>query len=204
MVRPCKRRKIRNPAGKVSRRGQRNISKKTVVFDPTVSRFWDPKKTIQQNFAAVGLASRVNGDLCVKSTQAKLAEWQSERLESLVKKGEEWVGKDAEEIALKRPMLDEREIFDRLEELFHEGSDGDALEDDLGESDIKEIVLKELEERSKLTAAKEPERLSEFEQQYISKLVAKHGNNFKAMFMDHRLNSRQLTARELEKMASKL
>ena len=215
MVRPCKRRKVRNPSGKVTRRGPKNVVKRTVVHDPTVSRFWDDQKTIHQNFAAVGLTSKVNADLASGKIKQRLAEWQSERFERLVEKGEENMKREeglGGDVALHRPMLDEQDIFAKLEDMFYQNDDAEddseeaqsGAELDLDPDAVKRTVIEELEWRSRQVAPKKAERLSPFEREYIGKLVAKYGDNYKKMSLDHRTNSRQLTARELEKMASKL
>lgn len=205
MVRPCKRRKVRNPSGKVTRRAHKNIVKRTIVHDATVGRFWDDQKTIEQNFAAVGLASKVNADLASGQVKHKLAEWESERFNKLVAKGEENMKREAElgaEASLLRPMLDEQDIFARLEEMFYqkEQDDEPSEEEDL----VKKTVIGELEMRSAQVAPRKPARLSAFEREYIERLVAKHGDNYKMMALDHRTNSRQLTARELMRMATLL
>lgn len=181
MVRPCKRRKVKNPSGKVSRRNNKNVVKRTAVTDITVGKFWDSQKTIHQNFNAVGLVSKVNADLSSCSVKGKLEKWQAERMEKLIEAGEENMRKEAEEErpAFLRPMLDEEAIFSRLEELFNEDSQDDSEEDiEASTVDIKKTVIEELEHRSRQQAPKQPERLSEFELEYIQKLIQKHGQNY--------------------------
>lgn len=184
MVRPCKRRKVKNPSGKVSRRANKNVVKRTAVTDITVGKFWDSQKTIHQNFDAVGLVSKVNADLSTSSVKNKLVKWQAERIEKLIEVGEENMKKEEEEErpAFLRPMLDEEAIFSRLEELFDEDSDGEEPGPNGSENtfsvDIKNTVIEELKCRSRQQAPKKPKPLSEFELDYIQKLIQKHGSDF--------------------------
>jgi hypothetical protein len=48
-------------------------------------------------------------------------------------------------------------------------------------ADIKNAVIEELEYRSRQQAPKKPERLSEFELDYIQKLIQKHGGKFEVL-----------------------
>ncbi len=198
MTRPCKRRKVKNPSGKVSRRLHKSVVKKTIIHDCTVGRFWDMQKTIEQNFATVGLVSRVNDDLCKSEVRKRLENWQNERFQKLVETGEanmKAVEELGEQAIFMRPMLNEEEVFSKLEDLFQQQS---------VENEIKQIVHSELEERCKQVEARKSQGLSEFEWSYIERLVQKYGDNYKKMSLDHKINSRQLTARQLELMAEQL
>lgn len=206
MTRPCKRRKVKNPSGKISRHATKNVVKRTVVYDKTVSRFWDNQKTIHQNFAAVGLVSRVNADLTSAKVGEKLGKWQAERVDKLIETGEKNMVEEAElgvEARFMQPMLDEQDVFGKLQQLFERDDCEEDHEED-EEGPLKDLVHRELEERSKQVPPKSAPKLSEYERQYIQDLTTKYGSDFKKMFLDHKLNSRQYTVRELEKMAARL
>ena len=52
---------------------------------------------------------------------------------------------------------------------------------------------------------KNPKRkvLSDFDKEYAKKNIDKHGDNYKAMELDHHTNDRQLTAKKLETLCQK-
>lgn len=174
------RRKTKNPNTKVRQRNR--IVKETVILEPTLERHWDRSKTLEQNFRTVGLANRINKDISKRMTQKRLQEWNWKRRE-MVKKGE-LEGYDSEE-----------EIFTELEGIFAKG-----------EVTHQTDVVTELEEKANETASKSVPRirqLSEYEQAYITRLVTKYGDDYDRMFMDIKLNERQLTANQLRKLAEK-
>lgn len=189
MTGPCKRRKVKNPSAKCSRRANsRSVVKNTVAYDQTVSKVWDSSRTISQNFGAVGLVNKVNADLGGSQVRQKLEAWQAGRFDKMLEKAAE----QAEVDPFLKPMHDETEIFEELEALFQESTAAGGS------------VVAELEARSRKVVPKAAPRLSEFERQYMEKLTQKHGCNYSKMAMDHRTNDRQLTVKEIERLAKLL
>ncbi|KAI9168456.1 Nucleolar protein 16 [Blastocladiella emersonii ATCC 22665] len=62
MTRPSARRKVRNPSLKVTRKTQQKHYKAKPVVHPIIAKAWDKKKTVKENYAAIGLALSVNSD----------------------------------------------------------------------------------------------------------------------------------------------
>ena len=215
MVRPCKRRKVRTPSAKVSRKASAaRVKKRTIVYDPTVSQYWDPTKTVTQNFERVGLVARVNSDLAGKGVEKRIESWQGKRMGLVMAKVEDGVDNPME-------IMEADEMFEQMETLFQasacEESQDDSEDEDEGEGGIKRKVVEgidlyishplnlvELELRSKQGCSKSAPKLSEQQQNYMKRLTGKYGNDFKRMAMDIKLNAMQYTPRQLEKMASLL
>ncbi|PJF16949.1 hypothetical protein PSACC_03227 [Paramicrosporidium saccamoebae] len=180
MTNPRQRRKTRNPNSKVSRKPK--VVKETYTVDPTLQRHWDKSKTLEQNFRRVGLSNRINGDIGKRATQRKMEDWNWKRREMVV--GGELKGFDSEE-----------EIFQELEGIFRkESAEPTQAVLDL-ETKAQELALK---------VVPHERILSEYERSYISNLTSKYGSNYDRMFMDIKLNVRQLTANQLQRMAEKL
>jgi hypothetical protein len=180
MTNPRQRRKIRNPNSKVSRKAK--VVKGTFTVDPTLQKHWDRSKTLEQNFRRVGLSNRINGDIGKRTTQRKMEDWNWKRREMVV--GGELEGFDSEE-----------EIFQELESIFCKES-----------AEPTQAVL-DLETKAQELASKvvsQERTLSEYERSYISNLTSKYGNDYSRMFMDIKLNIRQLTANQLQRLAEKL
>ncbi|KAJ3323884.1 Nucleolar protein 16 [Blyttiomyces sp. JEL0837] len=61
MVRPSKRRKIRNPSSKVSRRSKNPYKISFAGAHPLIQQKWDRKLTLRQNYEKMGLVASLNG-----------------------------------------------------------------------------------------------------------------------------------------------
>lgn len=65
-------------------------------------------------------------------------------------------------------------------------------------------VIRSLVEQAQNPAPKKPRHLSERETEWLERLVAKHGDDTRAMARDHRLNPMQQTASDIAKRLTKL
>lgn len=188
MVTVRRRRKVKNPDTKISRRVR--VAKKPIIIEPMLKRHWDPSATMDQNYRKVGLAKCLNDDIKKKETQERLQDWNYKRRE-LVVKGE------------LEAFDSEEEIFKELDSIFvRENSDEQH-------QPPKEAIL-ELEELAKESSNQKANRrrdgrpLSEDDKSYMERLVKKYNDNYDRMFMDIKLNSRQLTPQQLKRLAGKL
>lgn len=174
------RKRTKNPNSRVSRRPR--VVRQSVALEPTLKRHWDRNQPLEQNYRRLGLGNKINQDIGMPTTQRKIQDWNWKRAE-LVRKGK-----------LEEAFDSEDEIFHELGEIFN-AQEGPSTE-----------AVKELEETARTRAAglrKKEKPLSEFELEYIKRLAAKHGNDYGRMFMDIKLNSRQLTTHQLQKLAAK-
>ena len=73
----------------------------------------------------------------------------------------------------------------RSQDSGHHGADND--------------IIKELEEQAKLEAKKQPRQQSGREEEWLSKLVAKHGEDYGAMMRDVKLNRFQQTEGDIRR-----
>jgi nucleolar protein 16 len=64
-------------------------------------------------------------------------------------------------------------------------------------------VIQELEEAAKNGARKAPRTQSQLEQEWLERLVAKHGEDYGRMAMDRKLNPMQQTAADIKKRVKK-
>jgi hypothetical protein len=174
------RRKTKNPHSKVKRKNK--VVKQTYIVDPTLQKYWDKDKTLEQNFHRAGLSSCVNGDIGKRSTQKKMEEWNWKRREMVV--NGELEGFDSEE-----------EIFQELESIFSKKENEPTAAVAALETKAQELNARVVPHERILT---------ENERSYISKLIAKHSDNYDKMFMDIKLNFLQLTAHKLQKLAERL
>lgn len=180
MTRPCRRRKVKNPGNKVSRRNR--VVKHTATKEKVLQPHWDPKSTVEQNFKQLGLVRHVNHDITKPETFRRLKDWNWKRSQ-MVLEGE-----------VSEYDTDD-DVIQELDTVFGPRS----ME---GETSV---VVKELEEIAKTNMAaskvKKERPLSEYESTYIKRLIEKYGDDFDKMFMDIKLNVQQMTSSQLRKLA---
>lgn len=181
-----RRRAVKNPGKRVRRKvaDKAKPSQKTLVIDSHLAPHWDRSKTLEENYRQTGLSNHLNGDIGKRITQKRLSEWNQKRIE-LVEQGKIG-GFDSED-----------EIYQELETVF-------AKEEVDTEGKAISQIEKQVAAAMPVPEPPKPKPLSEYELAYITRLVAKHGNNYDRMFMDIKLNDRQLTAYQLEKLAARL
>lgn len=175
MTRPCQRRKVKRPGSKISRKSS---IRKPALGDSTIERHWDVHGTLQENYARLGLADQLNKSIGLRSTRDRLEEWNHRR---------------AEGVRTDDGLLEDFEsdpIFEELEGMFAEG---DGI--------TRPAVIEEWNARNPQPIAK---TCSEYQREYIGKLVVKHGQDFEAMCRDTKLNRQLLSAGQLRKLATKI
>lgn len=181
-----RRRKVSNPSSRVTRRSR--VAKQSVVCEGALKPYWKPLETVERNFSQVGLASRLNNDLRHSKIQRDARDWNWKRAEA-VREGRCGEFYDSED-----------EVIQELNSLFAKEPNATAETGFVAELERTAVKAAEtIMERKKLGKP-----LTEHEQEYIEALVAKHGDDFCRMFMDIKLNYRQLTASQLRKLAASL
>ncbi|KAI9064320.1 hypothetical protein FKP32DRAFT_1570565 [Trametes sanguinea] len=237
MANPRQRRKLRSGSHKPvhhSRRAKKLLKKQPPIRGPQVlQEAWDPRKTVRQNYEALGLAATLNP---VESggTERKLSahpahEEQPEASSSSapstskpaaangVPKGYGKIIRDADGNVVDVVLNDEDEEEDAeaMEEVLDEVPD--PTEDDqaagwvgLGSDPRKHSpesagthVVQALEHLSETRGGRVPRFTSKGEQAALRRLVAKYGEDVEAMAKDRKLNPDQRTAGELKRAIRK-
>jgi len=206
MARPSARKKIKNPSAKVSRRvANRHFKRKpSLASAPKIIRDnWDKNLTLIQNYERIGLIGNLNdvsGGINSNQTAAMSIEEEEEfKKEEYVKRMTEKV-KDSLESADPELALVDNVDYNSL----HIGAR-------IGQKRIKKRasgpteIVKILEAQVAAAAAiPKPERhISSNEELICKDLIAKHGDDYQAMFRDLKLNKYQLTAKQLKKKCEK-
>lgn len=207
MANPRQRRKARSGTStKPSQTAKRHIKKKLVraptVKGPDVLREqWDPKKTVRQNYEALGLVSdtklRPSGGL--EPTEGTGAS-QSQGPQPT--KGMGRIIRD-EEGNVVDIVIDEDE--DAEEEVTPWGKSMEGWEDKDLPSATTGSQTKSKDGSSKVVEALEaipdhgplPRHVSALEAHWLLSIVRKHGRDVDAMFMDKKLNELQKTKGEI-------
>lgn len=176
---------------------------------------WNQKETLTQNYRRLGLASRLNaatggierlrpGD-SLTPTEARLA------INNVV----------AKEIAPKEARV-ERDESGKIIRVIHDDSaesrqarnplndplnDIEDKEEFQGFDDVpsgeKNEIVQQLEEMASRVAEKKPRKQSTREQEWIERLVNKHGDNYAKMARDMKLNPMQQTEADIRRRVTK-
>ncbi|KAI8814872.1 ribosome biogenesis protein Nop16 [Cladochytrium replicatum] len=164
-----KRRKVKNPGSKVSRKAKnpRRISLATV--HPIIQKNWDRKLTLRQNYERIGLVVSLEGaagGLSQKAAGDDSVEAAPSGLPPIGSK-----------VNLRRPKP--------------------VLMGDINAPEQNAIV-KEMEEVAR-NAYKEERHASVHEEQFLKDLVRKHADDYESMSRDKKLNPFLLSAGQLKR-----
>ncbi|KAI9228175.1 MAG: ribosome biogenesis protein Nop16 [Piptocephalis tieghemiana] len=199
MTRVSTRKRNRTPYKKVTRRtANKHFKKQPLAFDTTVAKYWDKTKTLSQNYARLGLSSRLNG-LHGGSEKDIIVGGEEEE-------EEETVDLDAmEEAEIKKVLgagqaLVERDDAGNIVKVIM----GEGEEEQEGEEvqypkvPAKTDTIREMEARA-ANGCRDERKQSDGEKEWIAKLIAKHGDDYERMFRDRKLNIYQQTVGQLRK-----
>ncbi|RIA96622.1 ribosome biogenesis protein Nop16 [Glomus cerebriforme] len=194
MARPRKRRKIRNPSLKVSRKNaNKHFKKFSIKGNSIVAANWDKKATLRQNYQRMGLMTSLNG---VSGGVEKLYPNEDQDI-------------DIEEI--KKTLGPEEGIIERDEKgnvinvvigRSREEEEEEVFDTKIDPIPAKTDIVKALEAQA-MNAYKYEVHQPEGEKRFIEELIQKYGDDYDAMFRDMRLNIYQHTAAQLKKKCQK-
>ncbi|KAF2748594.1 nucleolar protein 16 [Sporormia fimetaria CBS 119925] len=212
----------------IPKKRQNPKSKKKILLNPIIAANWNQKETLSQNYRRLGLASRLNhatggtektikllglndanssrADAPAESTANKLnivsrAPEQTEPEEVQVERDPK-TGKILR--VIEDPHQKQNPLNDPLNEIEEsdvEEWNGFAMVPESTPSDNP--VIKQLEEAARNGVRKAPRAQSQREEEWIERLVEKHGDNYSAMMRDRKLNPMQQSEGDLKRRIQK-
>ncbi|KAF2835423.1 60S ribosomal subunit biogenesis protein-like protein Nop16 [Patellaria atrata CBS 101060] len=192
---------------------QRQKSKKKVLSNPIIAANWNQKETLSQNYHRLGLTAKLNHATGGIDKTKSLG--SSERIN-----GTDHLAIDShiptttglEEVRIERDpktgailrVIEAPTKPNPLNDPLNELEDSDPEEwegfDNIGTaSSYSTSVLRQLEEKAASGVRKPPRKQSAREEEWIEQLVAKHGDNYGAMFRDTKLNVMQQSEGDIRK-----
>ncbi|CAN6644647.1 nucleolar protein 16 [Trichomonascus vanleenenianus] len=180
---------------KTSRRVKQKQKKIRIAHNPIIAQHWDPKLTLQQNYKKLGLRAKLGRPAGGNEKEISLNAVKEEKRKSEKKlqAGEGRIIRDEEGNVV-------RIEYGKAKE--HDDSDAEEEEEWTGFEEETTEVVKQLEEAAKHALIK-PRVQSEGEQDWISRLVEKHGDDYEAMFWDKKLNVYQQSQGDLKRRVKK-
>eukprot|EP00127_Corallochytrium_limacisporum_P005166 Clim_evm6s200 gene=Clim_evmTU6s200 len=147
--------------------------KKVTVADPTIAKAWDRKKSIRENFRAMGLAANPNDSFLRKGgAQQVLSVPQEDAVGTLGEDGEVHIVNDKSKLS--KGVTVQSEIVEELERRAKEDSDRVWYY-----------------------------HMSEGDFRFAEAVVKKYGKNFSKASRDIKLNYNQLTPNQIKKKVEK-
>ncbi|CEP60385.1 Nop16p LALA0_S01e09538g [Lachancea lanzarotensis] len=214
-----KRKMARSSIKKTSRKHKDRQRKINISGNPIIAKNWDYSLTLAQNYEILGLRSKLQTP--AGGQEAKLGtSVMKEPLStpSFLDDDEDEFGPEE-----KAPPTEQNVTSEPEEEDIPEGeariirdSDGNVVKvvygrkqsnagsgdvDEAGdeESTVKTETVKELEDYASRPAIKSARKPSGREEAWLKALSQKHGDNFRAMFMDRKLNVNQQSEGDIKK-----
>ncbi|KAF2126731.1 nucleolar protein 16 [Dothidotthia symphoricarpi CBS 119687] len=215
----------------IPKKRQNGPSKKKILQNPIIAKHWNQKETLTQNYRRLGLTSRLNhatggtektiallGLNDAKSSRADTAATSTANALNIVSKAPQHI--ETEEIEVERDpetgailrVIGQKEtvynpLNDPLNELEGDGEaewDGFAMvPEPMQQEDQVNPVVRELEEAARNGARKAPRKQSQLEVEWVSALVAQHGDDYGKMARDRKLNPMQQTENDIKKRVRK-
>ncbi|KAK3077974.1 hypothetical protein LTS18_008766 [Coniosporium uncinatum] len=211
MGRELQKKKRRSGLQKVKRKPK---SKKTLINNPIIAENWDNRLTVHQNFKKLGLAADLHNPTGgVERNAHTLAESNASskrfainpKLPTQIQPGEARIKRDLETgevhvIEAKAPKPNP--LNDPLLDMDKDEEEFEGFDDEPNTSN-KTDVVKQLEVMAANEAPAKPRKQSEREQEWIQRLVEKHGDDCEAMFRDTKLNVMQQSVGDIKKRVKK-
>ncbi|KAJ2724407.1 Nucleolar protein 16 [Coemansia sp. Benny D115] len=200
MVRPIARKKLRNPKLKTTRRKADKAHKINYKGHPLIRDQWDRLLTVTENYKKLGLVSKLNkvtGGVAFDINASKSAdkegsdeESEEKKLKKAIPKGYGVIERDEEGNIVNIVMGDEEQNpLDSDYEVEGVEAKGEGAK-------ILESFVNSHEDRRERW-------MSQGSRQAMQAFVDAHGDDYEAMFWDHKLNYLQMTKKQIEKKVKK-
>lgn len=209
-----KRKMNKSSIGKATRRNKNRQRKINIASNPIIAANWDYSLTLKQNYKKLGLRAKLQ-----KPSGGEEADYSKERRkEPLVKSPIEYES-DEEEGDLEQKVSDEEldpSEIPQGEARIRRDGDGNVVEVIYGQKrpfnscdnaihgtqeydPPKSEVVRKLEELANAPAIKKERTMSVREEEWLERLYNKHGENYKQMFFDTKLNIYQQSEGDLRR-----
>ncbi|SSD59429.1 probable Nucleolar protein 16 [Saccharomycodes ludwigii] len=222
----------RSSINKTSRRTKDKQRKVNIKGNPIIAKNWDYSKTLTQNYKRLGLVSKLDkpaggqeADLSkvirknavvkavtIADEDSSDEEEEEEEDESMNDIKDEELNSDGEFDENKIPEGEARiqrdkdgqvlKVFYGKKKMFDIDQSVESLKATRGGGESTEVV-KQLEEYSNRPIAPKIRKQSSREEEWIERLFKKHGDNYKKMAFDTKLNVNQQTEADLKKRIMK-
>ncbi|KAH0545162.1 hypothetical protein FGG08_000774 [Glutinoglossum americanum] len=175
-----------------------------VLGNPIVAANWDQSLTLVQNYKRLGLTAKIKHSAggvenIVSNPPNSLAIPTTKKRTKLLP-GEARIERAPDGSILR--VIHATPVIPELGAAPDE--DVDVDEDVVGSEQVPSTeVVRQLEEQAKRGVAKAPRTQSAREQEWIEGLVAKHGDDYRGMFWDRRLNPMQQSEGDIRKRVLK-
>ncbi|KAF7723919.1 Nucleolar protein 16 [Apophysomyces ossiformis] len=206
MATPQKRRTQRVGKKNTRKNANKHLKKVVIKSNKIIRDNWDKKQTLKQNYERLGLLTSLNGvsggreklvppkkeeamDTEEGEELKELTEEEIEKVKKSLRPGEGLIQRDDEGNVI-RVIVGERKTHDEI------------LDEEFPVVEAKTDVVRELEARA-ACAIKRERHQTEYEKDWIAQLIAKHGDDYEAMFWDKKLNIYQQTANQLKRKCEK-
>ncbi|KAI9759791.1 MAG: hypothetical protein M4579_002090 [Chaenotheca gracillima] len=203
----------------ISRVRQKPKSKKVAIkSSPLIAANWNSKETFTQNYRRLGLTSRLNaptGGIEKRGSANTSAPPTNPATDSLAIP----ISANSNELIPTEARI-ERDADGNIIRVIHPGSSSrpNPLNDPLNELSDTEMeyeagsrpvrgkqtdVVAQMEEEASLEAPKKPRTQSKREEEWMARLVEKHGDDYRSMFWDKKLNPMQQSEADIKKRIQK-
>ncbi|KAK6333315.1 Nucleolar protein 16 [Orbilia javanica] len=199
MGRELQKKKNRSSINKVTRRKQNIRKRPNITGSKLVADSWDKNQTLAQNYARLGLTHRLKTATGGKE-QHPLQSKDPKPVKSSTLGHQEARITRGEDGSILKVEYSKNLLYDTL---------GDDNDDDGKETtnatsglETETDLVRALKHRATLELKKERVQ-SDRESDWVQRLVAKHGDDYKAMFWDKELNVRQQSIGDIKKRIKK-
>ncbi|KAI7861625.1 ribosome biogenesis protein Nop16 [Spinellus fusiger] len=208
MATPQRRRAVKAGIKNTRRTANKHAKRVVIKGNQIIKANWNKTETISQNYKRLGLLTSINGSSGGRemrypptkpTTSTKegeeenelkeLEEADVERLKKTLKPGEGLIQRDDDGNVI-RVIVGEKKTHNEI------------LEEEVEAVEAKTDVVRALEQQAANEFIK-PRHQTEYEMDWVEKLIDKHGEDYEAMFWDKKLNVYQQTANQLRKKCQK-
>lgn len=198
MGRELQKKKNRSSINKVTRRKQNVRKRPNITGSKLVADSWDKNQTLAQNYARLGLTHRLKTATGGKEQHPSKVKESKPAKSSALGHQEARITR-GEDGSILKVEYSKNLLYDTLD-----GNDNDEEEttDTPSALETETDLVRALKHRATLGVKKERVQ-SDRESDWVERLVAKHGDDYQAMFWDKELNIRQQSIGDIKRRIKK-